>query len=220
MVIKVSDKIKRKFPELVVGFLEGPVTNGVNNRELWQLVGERTMEIVKTMDAEKIRQVPGIQAGKSAYRHLGKDPNRYRLSAEALMRRIVKGQGLHPINTCVDVLNLVSLRTGITIGGFDRNCIIGEVELAIGKSGEEFDAIGRGLLNVFNLPVYRDREGAIGNPTSDCTRTQINETSASVLMLITGFYGSAGIPEALGMLNELLGRFCSGYDFKTGIISG
>jgi DNA/RNA-binding domain of Phe-tRNA-synthetase-like protein len=156
--------------------------------------------------------------GKQAYRALGKDPNRYRLSAEALMRRIVKHQELYRINTAVDILNLVSLKTGITIGGFDYQKVKPPVELGIGLTGEEFEAIGRGALNVEDLPVYRDQEGVIGNPTSDCMRTRILTETSQILMLITGFYGINLIEPALTELDKLLSEYCSFHGKKIGII--
>lgn len=217
--IKLNQEICAIFPDLVVGFLEGHISNSSHDPDLWNLIGDCTLEISQTMDAEKIRQVEGIRLGKAAYRQLGKDPNRYRLSAEALMRRIVKGQDLYAINTCVDALNLISFRTGITIGGFDRDCVEFPVELGIGRYQEEFEAIGRGPLNVESLPVYRDRSGAIGNPTSDCTRTQITLSTKNILMLITGFYGDDGVTGTLEMLKNLLERFCSGNRLIPGIVT-
>jgi DNA/RNA-binding domain of Phe-tRNA-synthetase-like protein len=219
MIVQISDEISAIFPDLVVGVLEGPVVNSEGNAELWGMINSVSEQIKSTMDAEAIRQVEGIRIGKQAYRRLGKDPNRYRLSAEALMRRIVKGQELYAINTVVDVLNLVSLRSGITIGGFDRGLVDGSVELGIGHTGEEFEAIGRGLLNVEDLPVYRDRSGAIGNPTSDCMRTRITVSTSTVLMLITGFYGAENIVEVLESLAGLLARFCQGGPFSNAIIT-
>ena len=39
--------------------------------------------------------------------------------------------------------------------------------LGIGKSGEPYEGIGRGELNIEGMPVYRDAMGGIGTPTSD-----------------------------------------------------
>ncbi len=216
--IGIRKEIKDLFPEIVISFLSGSISNGPGNPELWDLIRKRSEEIEGTMDEESIRRVEGISAGKQAYRHLGKDPNRYRLSAEALMRRAVKGKELYSISTAVDSLNLVSLRTGVTIGGFDAQKIEGGIELGIGLPGEEFIAIGRGPLNVENLPVYRDRSGVIGNPTSDSERTQIDLKTGKILMLITGFYGIQGIEEPINQLQSLLKEFCRCVDCKTGTI--
>jgi len=216
--IHIRKEVSELFPDMVIAYLKGNIKNSPGNPELWKLLMVRSEEISGSMDEESIRRVEGISAGKQAYRHLGKDPNRYRLSAEALMRRVVKGKGLYPISTAVDALNLVSLSTGITIGGFDAQQVKGDIELGIGLPEEEFIAIGRGLLNVENLPVYRDQLGAIGNPTSDSARTQINISTTQILMLITGFYGKKGIDPVLDQLKTLLTHYCECTDCKTGII--
>ena len=106
---------------------------------------------------EDIKLQPAIAATREAYKRCGKDPGRYRPSAEALRRRLMRGIPLYQIDTLVDLINLVSLRTGYSIGGFDADKIQGKtLELGIGKSGEPFEGIGRGILNIEGLPVYRD----------------------------------------------------------------
>jgi DNA/RNA-binding domain of Phe-tRNA-synthetase-like protein len=218
-LIRIGPEIKQVFPEIIVGYLSGSVRNGEDHPDVWSLINRRISEIATSLDAESIRQIEGIRLGKNAYRQLGKDPNRYRLSAEALMRRIVKGQELYKINTVVDILNLVSLDTGITIGGFDRSLIQGEIELGIAKPEEEFEAIGRGRMNVESLPVYRDELGVIGNPTSDCMRTRIRTETRTILMLITGFYGPTLILPVIDQLTAHLSRFCNFQDQTSGIIT-
>ncbi|MFH0761793.1 MAG: phenylalanine--tRNA ligase beta subunit-related protein [Bacteroidota bacterium] len=217
-MIRIGREIKEVFPDIVVGYLSGSVRNSENHPDVWNLIKKRSGEIASTMDAESIRQVEGIRLGKNGYRQLGKDPNRYRLSAEALMRRIVKGQELYSINTVVDILNLVSIETGITIGGFDQSLIRGEIELGIGRPGEEFEAIGRGPLNVESLPVYRDEAGVIGSPTSDCMRTRIQTETGSILMLITGFYGPAMVIPVIDRLTSHLSGYCNLQSETSGII--
>jgi DNA/RNA-binding domain of Phe-tRNA-synthetase-like protein len=217
--VTIRKEVSDLFPVIAVAFLRGSIQNSLTNPDLWSLILEKSNGIAGSMDEESIRKVEAISDGKQAYRHLGKDPNRYRLSAEALLRRIVKGKGLYPISSAVDALNLVSISTGITIGAFDSQDIKGDIELGIGLPGEEFMAIGRGPLNVERLPVYRDQLGAIGNPTSDSERTQIKVSTTEILMLITGFYGDKGIGNALKQLESLLTRFCECTKCTTGFIS-
>jgi DNA/RNA-binding domain of Phe-tRNA-synthetase-like protein len=216
--IRIGQEVVSLFPDIRIGFLMGRIINSQGDPGLWKLIAQTSAKIAGTLDEESIRKVDGIHAGKQAYRRLGKDPNRYRLSAEALMRRVVKGKELYPISTAVDALNLVSLSTGITIGGFDSRKLDGDIELGIGLPGEEFIAIGRGPLNVERLPVYRDRTGAIGNPTSDSERTQIDLSTTGVLMLITEFYGPGGADRVLDDLKSLLTEYCECTYCKTGFI--
>lgn len=216
--ISISKEISDCFPDICLAFLSGKIINATGDQNLWDLIQIRSRELSLSMDEEQIRQFGGIPEGKQAYRHLGKDPNRYRLSAEALMRRAAKGKGLYSISSAVDALNLVSLNTGVTIGGFDADLIQGDVTLGIGRLNENFMAIGRGPLNIENLPVYRDQQGAIGNPTADCVRTQITHSTEHILMLITGFYGSDRILSTVELLKELLHKFCRCTNCQTGLI--
>ena len=127
-------------------------------------------------------------ATRNLYKALGKDPNRYRVSSEALCRRVVKGMDLYRIDTLVDLINLVSMVSGYAIGGFDADKIVGDnVTLGVGEQDEKFEGIGRGLLNIEGLPVYRDAIGGIGTPTSDEERTKITLATTHLQMQINAF---------------------------------
>jgi len=215
---KICDDIKELFPTIHVGLITGKVTNSENHKELWEEIEVISQQISDTQNTESIREIEPIHQAKDAYRALGKDPNRYRISAEALYRRLVKGQDLYRINTLVDALNLVSLSTAVTIGGFDLDVVQAPVKLGIGNENEEFEAIGRGQLNIHRLPIYRDSRGAIGSPTSDCVRTSLQLNTCNFLMVITGFYGSGRIAETLDLLEEKLVKFANGSNFEKSIV--
>ena len=104
----------------------------------------------------------------------------------------------------------MSLRTGYSIGGFDADKIVGtELCLGIGKKEEEFEGIGRGVLNIENMPVIRDAVGGIGTPTSDHERTKMDISTTHILAIINGYSGSEGLREAADMTADLLTRYAS-----------
>lgn len=110
----------------------------------------------------------------------------------------------------VDLINLVSLRTGHSIGGFDADEIQGtDLELGIGRAEELFEGIGRGMLNIEGLPVYRDRIGGIGTPTSDHERTKMKLETRHILAIVNGYNGQEGLKEATEMILELLEKYAS-----------
>ena len=141
----------------------------------------------------------------------GKDPSRYRPSAEALRRRLLRGLELYQIDTLVDLINLVSLRTGYSIGGFDADKIQGtDLCLGIGRAEEPFEGIGRGVLNIEGLPVFRDAAGGIGTPTSDNERTKMDVGTRHILAVINGYDGdTARLQQAAEMTQELLRKYAS-----------
>ena len=158
-----------------------------------------------TTQIADIKLQPVIAATREAYKRCGKDPGRYRPSAEALRRRLMRGIPLYQIDTLVDLINLVSLRTGHSIGGFDADKIQGNhLELGIGKAEEPFEGIGRGILNIEGLPVYRDSFGGIGTPTSDHERTKMDVGTTHILAIVNGYNGKEGLKEAAEMIQSLL----------------
>ncbi|MEA4917943.1 B3/4 domain-containing protein [Proteiniphilum sp.] len=212
--IIISEKIREVCPEFHVAAITCDVRNNSHNSGLWQEINAFCSQFSTTYKMEDINQRPAIYATRQAYKKLGKDPNRYRPSAEALCRRILKGQELYQIDALVDLINLVSLHTGYSIGGFDLAKIQGNLMLGVGESGEQFEAIGRGLLNIEGLPVYRDAVGGIGTPTSDEERTKITSETIKLLMLINGYSGKECLQEATDYSVELLKKYAEARNIK------
>lgn len=207
MNLTVNNKIYTACPEFIISAIECTVVNSQYNSELWNDINNLSLGIRNNIKMEEINKIPAISATRQAYKKLGKDPNRYRPSAEALSRRIVKEMDLYKINTLVDLINLLSLKTGYSIGGFDADKIIGDIELGVGNSDDVFEGIGRGILNIEGLPVYRDEKGGIGTPTSDNERTKLSLATTHLLMIINGYSGEKGLKEATDYSIQLLEKY-------------
>jgi len=205
--IEISDAIRQSCPDFRLAAITCKVKNSAYNEELWKEINHFSAQFVSSDSIEKVKLHPAIRATRETYKRLGKDPNRYRPSAEALCRRILKGQEIYQINTLVDLINLVSLKTGYSIGGFDLDRIEGNLILGVGEANERFEAIGRGLLNIEGLPVYRDDRSGIGTPTSDEERTKITTDTAHLLMIINAYSGKEGLQDAVAYSVNLLNRF-------------
>lgn len=209
MEITISEKVKKACPDLQLACIFAEVLNSDSGKGLWQEIEAECIRISNLLTLEDVNKRPAISATRTAYKTFGKEPSRYRPSAEALCRRILRGLPLYKVNTLVDLINLVSIRSGHSIGGFDLDLIQGNLVLGVGESDEEFEAIGRGLLNIEGMPVYRDETGGIGTPTSDNERTKISESTKHLLMIINGYGGESGLKEAVDLTIELLGRYAS-----------
>lgn len=205
--ISISNLIYNVCPQFVSIQFECNVTNTDFNASLWHEIETFTNEYRKNNQIKDINKFRPILATRNAYKKLGKDPNRYRPSAEALRRRILKDVELYKINTLVDAINLISLKTGYSIGGFDASLIQGSLELGVGRKNEKFKAIARGFLNIEGLPVYRDSVGGIGTPTSDEERTKINSNTNKLLMLLNAYSGNDGLDEAIEYCKYVLEKY-------------
>ena len=209
MKISVSETIKKVCPQLKLAILYAEVKNSYSSDGFWSEI-EKEIELIKTnYRIDQINQRPCIAATRRVYKVLGKDPNRYRPSAEALCRRIVRDIPLYRVSTLVDLINLVSIRSGFSIGGFDCDKIQGDVELGVGTTNDEFEAIGRGSLNVEGLPLYRDRVGGIGTPTSDNERTKISIETTRLLMVINDYGGTDDLQSAVDDALKLLQKYAA-----------
>ena len=179
---------------------------------------EKTQEALRAaLDAEEAHRLESL-AGRPAYRALGKDPARYRVSSEALMRRLIRGQGIYRINSVVDTNNLVSLRCGHSIGAFRADALRPPVLFRKATAGETYEAIGRGPMNLENLPVFSDREGPFGSPTSDSERSMITLETENLLMAIIAFGGDPDLPRHVDFAAESLGAYCAAREIETAIV--
>lgn len=210
MNIQVSEEIKKLCPRFCGLAVMADVQNSPYCEPLWQEIDRFTQDYRARYTTDSIKSMRPIQATREAYKLCGKDPSRYRPSAEALCRRILKGSPLYQIDTLVDLINLVSIASGYSIGGFDADKIAGDtLTLGIGRAGEPYEGIGRGPLNIEGMPVYRDAEGGIGTPTSDNERTKISPDTTRLLAIINGYSGEEGLLEAGRYMQDLLRRYAA-----------
>ena len=163
-----------------------------------------------TLDTESLKDMASIAATRRVYKACGKDPSRYRPASEALIRRMLQGKELYQRDTLVDLVNLASIAFGYSIGGFDADKFVGDtLTLGIGREGEPYEGIGRGMLNIHGLPVYRDTEGGVGTPTSDNERTKMTLETRHLVVLINGYDGNEQrVRENAEYIQTLLRKYC------------
>ena len=116
MKIIIDEKIIEKCKDVAIGTIEAEVVVKEDNEELWKSIDEKAKVIEEKIDVKEISKIKNIADSRVAYKVFGKDPSRYRLSSEALYRRIARGLGLYRINNVVDINNLISLQSAYSVG--------------------------------------------------------------------------------------------------------
>jgi len=214
--IGISAELKAKCAKAALGCVEAVVATGVTPPGLDEALRLCEEKIAKLPEPRAVLESSAILATRSGYKALGKDPARYRGSAEALLRRLIAGKGMPRINNVVDVINLVSVESRLPIGLYDLAHVEGAIEFRAGRAGETYKGIGKYDLNLEELPLFADAKGPHGSPTSDSERTMVTEATNRVLAIIVSFGGASALDSAIKRMKELFETFCAakGVDFK------
>jgi len=217
MEIKIDKKIIEKTPNFHIGILECKV-QVYEEKRVDNIVKEFEERIKNDVDIMDIVNMDIIIDGRNAYKIYGKDPSRYRLAVESLYRRLSKGNRLYRINNVVDLGNIISIKSRRSVAVLDYNNIVGNILIRLGTDNDDFYGIGRGKLNIENIPVYVDDISPFGSPTSDTERTMITDKTTKILLLIISFNGKKNLNDQLEYTKTLYEQYAQGSEFKTQII--
>lgn len=209
MKIASDPFIIKALETLRLGIIQARINCQPSSVKLKSIIEKEVAYVHDKFRLDEVNKIETIAETRTAYKKLGNDPNRYRPSADSLVRRIVKRMGIYYINNVVDILNLISIQSGFSIGGYDLSSITGQIELGAGKEGELYKGIGRGDLNITNLPVLRDNKGAFGSPTSDSQRTMVKNTTEEIVFIFFDFEKNSLLDGYLSKCAELLSLHCS-----------
>jgi len=207
--ILVDEGLRANTPNLVLGIVHAPVEVTKYNDVLWEEINKVTERIASDFSLATLHNVPGIAGLRDGYKAIGKDPARYRGSAEALARRVIQGKGLYRVNTVVDINNLISLESMHSVGSYDLARLHQPITFRIGENGESYKGIGKETINIAELPVFADENGPFGSPTSDSERAMITSETHDLMMVVISFTGRKSLQKHLDQIAELLCYYAS-----------
>ena len=216
--VEIDPRILEVCPQVRIGLVSATVVNEPTCDALWAEIEAAAEDVKQRFALLAINERPAIAGTRRLYRALGKDPSRYRVSSEALCRRIIRGLGIYRLTTLIDVVNLVSIKSGYAISGLDRDKITGnKLTMSVGTADDIYNGIGRGVLNIEGMPVYRDAAGPIATPTSDEERTKFTDETTHVQININAFVPEMPLEEAVEWMAELLKKYAHATDVETQI---
>lgn len=218
MGLTINEALKTKCPRTALGGVTAHVEATESSTAVLEELRACEQSILKLPEPRTVLESPQILATRAGYKALGKDPARYRGSAEALLRRVIAGKGLPQINTVVDVINLVSLESRLPIGLYDLAHVQGDMVFRAGQAGETYRGIGKYDLNLEGMPVFCDAVGPHGSPTSDSERTMVTSGTTQVLAVIISFGGKEGLERWTERMAELFRRHAHGQNIETEIV--
>ncbi len=217
--LTIDTTMKEVWPATRVGCFQYKVNVGKKNEDMWKYLKKDIFKKTKDLIFDYgVNDIPNIKESRLAYKAFGKDPSRYRVSSEALIRRIGQGKGLYEVNTVVDVNNLISIESGFSVGSYDAANIEDELIFRVGREGETYKGIGKDEIKIDSLPVLADSKGAIGSSTSDSERAMITEDAKEVLTLIYSFSDNRDLEKAMQYGKKYLEQYADAKEIECWIV--
>jgi DNA/RNA-binding domain of Phe-tRNA-synthetase-like protein len=217
MRVSIDEVLKRKCPRTALACVTASISALPSPPVLREEITRCEADVAKSSRA--VLDAPQVAATRTAYKALGKDPARYRGSAEALLRRILAGKGLPQINAVVDIINLVSVESRLPIGLYDVAHVSGDIVFRAGRAGETYKGIGKYDLNLEGLPVFCDAVGPHGSPTSDSERTMVTDQTKEVVAIMVSFGGKEGLESVAQRMIDLLQRHAAAQNCELQVIA-
>lgn len=216
--VLIDPALKAKCPRVALGCLTASVEAKESSPALEAELASCEQKILHLPEPRNVLESPAILATRAGYKALGKDPARYRGSAEALLRRIIAGKGLPRIHAIVDIINIASVESRLPIGLYDLAHVEGDITFRTGRAGETYKGIGKYDLNLEGLPLFADELGPHGSATSDSERTMVTPATRSVLAIFVSFAGPENLSRYAERMQSLLAAHASGADFHFAIV--
>ena len=196
--ISIDPALFSVYPEIRLGCLRFTAQVLPPQEAFWQMLEGSVLPAVReAIDGREWAEIPGVRGSRAAYKAFGRNPGRYRVSSEALLRRVRRGDAHYRVNSVVDVNNLLSVKSGLSFGSYDISRLCGPVTLRRAGPGEGYEGIGKDFLDLENMLVLSDDAGIFGSSMSDSTRAMVTEQTHDVLVVAYCFEESLNLPALL-----------------------
>jgi len=145
MYIRIAPEILQNYPGTHVGWLDADVVVKDESPYVNNLKAKLPKVVAELgLDAATLSNLPRIASWRKIYSSMGVKPSSYRCSLEALLRRILKGQGMWNVSSVVDCYNCISVMSMMPMGAHDVESLDGDLELRYGRKGDVFLPLGAG----------------------------------------------------------------------------
>jgi DNA/RNA-binding domain of Phe-tRNA-synthetase-like protein len=206
--ITIDSSITSNIPDFKVGFIQYHDIEVGSSPQM--LIGRLQLfqeSIFFDLQDKNATEIEGIAAWRDIFKRTGKDPNRYRHSAEALFRRVKKQNYLTTINSAIDLNNFFSLQYEVPIGIYDCAGLKGDsIEIKVGETGQTYIGLNGRENSLENLIVACDGDGPFGSPFVDSDRAPVGGKTKNAVQIIF-LKPSLSIEESRKLTKSLMDMF-------------
>ncbi|MDW8022025.1 MAG: phenylalanine--tRNA ligase beta subunit-related protein [Nitrososphaerota archaeon] len=214
MKLVVDERVRECFPDLVVLVTEiRDVEVQESSDELEKFKLEVYERVKLRYNLESLKDDPTVRLYRDFFWRMGIDPTKIRPAAEALIRRILGGEGLPTINTLVDAYNLASAESCIALAAFDADKVEGDMLMRFAEEGETFLGIGMRepkILKGGELVVSDSKRLIAIYPYRDADYSKITLQTKNVYLMTCGVPGlsSERLRKAEELAIKYIAKFC------------
>ena len=217
--VSIDPALYAVYPEIRLGCLRFTAEVKAPDERFWAEMEETYLPQVRAaIDGKGWSEIPGVRGSRLMYKAFGRNPGRYRVSSEALMRRVRRSDPLYRINSVVDVNNLISVQSGLSVGSYDLEKVQGSIVMRRGAAGETYPGIGKDAIDLENLLVLTDELGAFGSSMSDSTRSMVTLESRDILVVLHCFENDLDLPALLEETKSAFERYANAQNVEMWIV--
>jgi len=219
MKLIVSSDVAKLYPNLRIGVV---VARGINNYgrhdKLEALKREKVATLRQVYSLDTLSTHPYIIAWRDTYQSFGVNPKKSQPTAEALIRRVLKGLELPNISKAVDLYLLAEIEFFLPIGGYDLDRIAGDIVLRLSPGNESFVPLGSSQATEITKPgevIYADSERVLTRAWNfrDCDFCKITEESTNIALFSEAALPSiptSDLEKLIEKIQEYILIFCGG----------
>lgn len=208
--IEIDESLYNIYPDIRLGCISFAADVKNSDPTFWTYMNDEVLpQVRESISGKEWGEISGVKGSRAAYKAFGRNPGRYRVSSEALLRRVKRGDELYHINSIVDVNNLISVKSGLSVGSYDLKNIHGSVIFRKAKAGEGYTGIGKSFIDMENMLVLADEDGIFGSSMSDSTRAMVTEKAKDILTVIYCFENDIDLALLLKQSKDAFERFAN-----------
>ena len=195
--------------------IEG-VRNQHTNPEFEKLKTHTLAQVSKDLSSEAIQTDPILNGFRALHDAIGRSNRKNVASPESLLKLVLQTGGLPQVNLLVDIYNLVSVKTRLSLGAHDLRAISGNVQLRLTDGSETFWPMGSDKPKIVSPGEYAyidDAHNVLCRlEVRQCERTKISLDTTDGFFIVQGNARTEDtcLRHAANELLTLIKRFCGG----------
>ncbi|MCH2116977.1 MAG: hypothetical protein MK161_04690 [Pirellulales bacterium] len=199
---------------VATSYVTTTLSNSKGHEEFDRLKQAALPRFLEQYTPEFVANDPVILGFRALRQAVGRSPKKYPCSIESLIGFLQRRGQLPSINLAVDIYNLVSLETRLTMGAHDLDQVDGNITLRLAQGEERFLPLGCETVESVRAGEYcycDDTEVLCRLDYKQCDKTKLSVDTRRCLFILQGNKNTPEemLQQAKTRLTELLNQFCA-----------